>query len=504
VPLLQRWWVRAGIGLLLWGVALACVDTDLLVSRPWSPENWLLLSTHAVLLLAGLCATGLLLAIAAPHVAEETSRLALLGAIGILSALLSRGTLWLASLWATESPLLAPFLLPYALGPILATLLLGNRAGVAAGMWTTLAALLMLPPEQASLAGACGLVSTFVVASTVYRARTRSRVVRMALAAGVAQTIGVFAAAATDWASADAMAAVHQASACLFSGFVSAWVALFVLPLLESTFRVTSDITLLELTDLGHPVLQRLALEAPGTYHHSLIVANLASAAADACGANSLLTRVAAYFHDIGKLTKPAFFVENQDCSGNPHDKLPPSMSTLIITSHVKEGLTLAVRHKLPYEIQCIIREHHGTSVLSWFHHKAKTQLELELERPWAAGAAGRPQALSDAAFRYPGPRPTSCESIIVALADGVEAAARTLEKFSPASLEDLVDEIVLRKIQDGQFDDAPLTFSDLSRIRRSLVGSLSSMHHGRIPYPRDEDRPDEPAEAADDEPAEG
>jgi membrane-associated HD superfamily phosphohydrolase len=179
-------------------------------------------------------------------------------------------------------------------------------------------------------------------------------------------------------------------------------------------------------------------------------------------------------------------------------------MSTLIITSHVKEGLTLAVRHKLPYEIQCIIREHHGTSVLSWFHHKAKTQLELELERPWAAGAAGRPQALSDAAFRYPGPRPTSCESIIVALADGVEAAARTLEKFSPASLEDLVDEIVLRKIQDGQFDDAPLTFSDLSRIRRSLVGSLSSMHHGRIPYPRDEDRPVEPAEAADDEPAEG
>lgn len=501
VPLSQRWWVRAGIALLSWIVALACVDAGAAPITAWQPDDWLLVSTHAVLLLVGLCATSLLLAITEPRVVQNTLHLGLLAAIGILSSVVSRATLWLAALWVPDNPLLGPFLLPYALGPTLATLLLGNRAGVAAGLWTTLAALLMLPPEQASLAGICGVVATLVAATMVCRARTRSRVVKVGLMCGVAQSIGVFAAAAADWAAADAVAAVHEAGACIASGFASAWLSIFALPLLEAAFRVTSDITLLELTDLGHPLLQRLALEASGTYHHSLIVANLASAAADAAGANSLLARVAAYYHDIGKLTKPGFFVENQDRSGNPHDKLPPSMSTLIITSHVKEGISLAMRYKLPQEIQCVIREHHGTSVLAWFHHKAKTQLEFELGQA-RGGSGGRAQALSDSAFRYPGPRPSSCESVIVALADGVEAAARSLEKFTPASIEDLVDGIVLRKIQDGQFDEAPLTFWELAQIRRSLVVSLTSMYHGRIPYPRDEDRTGEPADAAKDQPS--
>lgn len=179
----------------------------------------------------------------------------------------------------------------------------------------------------------------------------------------------------------DALTVFHMAGACILGSVISALIALMILPLFETAFDVSSDITLLELSDLGHPLLQRLALEAPGTYHHSLIVANLAQAAADEIGANSLLARVASYFHDIGKIIKPNFFAENIQMQPNPHDNIPPSMSTLVISAHVKEGLSLAMLHKLPSSISKVICEHHGTSVMSFFHHKAQAQQELDRSR---------------------------------------------------------------------------------------------------------------------------
>ncbi|MFN2168990.1 MAG: HDIG domain-containing metalloprotein, partial [Anaerolineae bacterium] len=284
----------------------------------------------------------------------------------------------------------------------------------------------------------------------------------------------------------EVMLVLDQAGACLLSGFLSALIVLLVVPLFESLFDVTTNLSLLDLSDLSHPLLQRLAMEAPGTYHHSLVVANLAQGAAEDIGANSLLARVCAYFHDVGKLTKPDFFSENIQRRTNPHDDLPPSMSTLVITSHVKEGVTLAMMHKLPSPVKAVIREHHGTSLVSCFHHKAKQSEE--------AASGGR--RIDEGAFRYPGPRPSFKESAIIALADGAEAASRSLEKPTPNHIEQVVTGIFNKRIVDGQLDDSGLTLNELDRIKRSFVFTLTNMLHGRVPYPQDEDDSQQQAKA--------
>jgi hypothetical protein len=274
-------------------------------------------------------------------------------------------------------------------------------------------------------------------------------------------------------------------------------IVMLLIPMMEPVFGITTDVSLLELSDMGHPLLQRLAMEAPGTYHHSLIVANLAQAAATEIGANPLLARVSSYFHDIGKLTKPEFFAENIRIRENPHDDLPPSMSTLIITSHVKEGVSLAMLHKLPETVIRVIREHHGTGLISYFHHKAKKQLEFELEKGEETGGQ---TPINDSDFRYQGPKPSTPESVIVCLADAVEAASRTMQKVTPASIEGLVDDIITYRFEDNQLSDADLRLSDLTKIKRSFVFSLTNMLHGRVPYPTDEDRDKQPAEPAEDQ----
>jgi hypothetical protein len=235
---------------------------------------------------------------------------------------------------------------------------------------------------------------------------------------------------------------------------------------------------------MGNPLLQRLAMEAPGTYHHSIMVANLGAAAAREIGANELLVRVCAYFHDIGKLTKPEFFIENAQYRHNPHDDLAPSMSTLVITSHVKEGLTLAMRHKLPRVVLDGIREHHGTGLVSYFYHRARQQKEAEQ----SAGST-RNGDVQEQDFRYPGPRPTTPEMAILSLADSLEAASRSMEKPTASRIENLVSEIIRSKLDDGQLNETRLTLAQLSAIRRSFVFTLTNMLHGRVAYPQDENR---------------
>ncbi len=243
-----------------------------------------------------------------------------------------------------------------------------------------------------------------------------------------------------------------------------------ILPLAESVTRITTDQSLLELADLNLPLLRRLSLEAPGTYAHSINVANLAEAAAREIDANSLLVRVGVYYHDIGKVKKPQYFVENQPPGWNPHDKLKPATSANIVREHVKDGLELAEEARLPDSVVAFITEHHGTQRIGFFWEKAK-EFDPDAE-------------LDPADFRYPGPKPQSQETAIALLADSVESAARVLQDPTPESIEELVDRIVGFKMSEAQLDEAPLTLREIDAIKHQFVKVLTSMYHHRLDYP--------------------
>ena len=240
----------------------------------------------------------------------------------------------------------------------------------------------------------------------------------------------------------------------------------------ERGFDVTTDLRLLELSDTNRPLLKEFGQRAPGSFNHTLQVANLAEAAADAIGANALLTRVGALYHDIGKMTKPQYFVENQRAGANAHDKLKPHMSALIIASHVKDGLDLGQQHRLPGRVLEFIPMHHGTTRIEYFYQKALAD-HTEGEGP-----------VLDGDFRYPGPRPETKETGILMLADGIEAASRSLSDPSRKHLEGLIDTMIKARIDDGQLDDTQLTFRDLKQIRQTFLAQLSGVYHLRIKYP--------------------
>ncbi len=253
-------------------------------------------------------------------------------------------------------------------------------------------------------------------------------------------------------------------------------VALFILrPIIELFVQDRSDFTLMVYANVNNHILQRLVREAPSTYHHSLMVADLSQAAAEAIGANGLLARVGGYYHDIGKLTNPAYFMENQTSHGNPHDNLPPSVSRMIIASHVKEGLILARTEKLPLCISKMIASHHGTTFMQWFKLKAEEQSKM-------LGRNG--SATMEGFYRYPGPLPVTKEESILSLADSIEAASRSLATVDRSSVLRLVDNIVLAKWKDGQLSQSMLTGADIEAVKASFVSSLIHLSHGRKAYP--------------------
>jgi putative nucleotidyltransferase with HDIG domain len=479
------------IALAVWAGTLFIVRAEKLLGGTMLPQDALALAGDGAILLATLLATGMFLAIVQPDILKRNKDLLMLGAITLLSISAGKGVHYLFASTGLLPASTAQFLLPLAMAPLLATILINSPVAIAVGTWASLT--MAITGDHNFVVFVTGLIVTLVTARLAWRVRTRSRVVRVGLIAGLCQVACVFGTSALGETPAEAMSVVHMAGACVVSGFFSALIVLLILPLFETAWSVTTDITLLELSDLGHPLLQRLALEAPGTYHHSLIVANLAQAAADEIGANSLLARVASYFHDIGKLTKPSFFAENIQLQANPHDDIPPSMSTLVISAHVKEGLSLAMIHKLPRPVRSVICEHHGTSVMSYFHQKAKAQLEDAATQDTSRSSASTPNKFDDGAFRYSGPRPSSKESAIICIADGLEAASRTVEKATPQHLEGLVNDITNIRIEDGQLENSGLTFGELSRIKRSFAFTLTNMLHGRVPYPKDEDRDKQP-----------
>ncbi|HZV80883.1 MAG TPA: HDIG domain-containing protein [Geobacteraceae bacterium] len=268
------------------------------------------------------------------------------------------------------------------------------------------------------------------------------------------------------------MQTVYCMAFAVAGGLVTAVLASGGIPFLESLFQYTTDIKLLELTNLNSPVLRELMVRAPGTYHHSVVVGNLVEAAAEAINANPLLARVAAYYHDIGKISKPQYFIENQAGGENRHDKLSPSMSALILISHVKEGGELARQHRLGQPIAEIIRQSHGTALIKFFHQKAQEQATPD-------------QVVDEHDFRYPGPKPQTREAGLVLLADAVEAASRTLVDPNPARIQGLVQKIINNIFIDGQLDECELTLKNLHEIAWSFNQILTGIYHQRIDYPQ-------------------
>jgi putative nucleotidyltransferase with HDIG domain len=242
------------------------------------------------------------------------------------------------------------------------------------------------------------------------------------------------------------------------------------LPFLESSFKITTSISLMELANPSQPLLKDLLMKAPGTYNHSILVGNLAEAAADAIGADPILVRVGAYYHDIGKTRRPYFFIENQLGESNPHEKLTPALSALILSSHVKDGIEIGRKGKLPQVVMDFIAQHHGTGIMGYFYHKAVEE-------------AGDSEKVRESDFRYPGPMPQSKEAALVMLADSVEAAIRSMN-VTGDKLEAAVKKIIQDKLQDNQLEDSNLTLSDLKQIAQSFTQMLNGIYHSRIEYP--------------------
>jgi cyclic-di-AMP phosphodiesterase PgpH len=338
------------------------------------------------------------------------------------------------------------------------------------------------------------LVLTFLASLvTIYfgrDARRRGNVVRAAGAGGL--TVAAFAAlmGIADQTAYDTL--LRQMTAGLGTGVLTGIGVVGLLPVLESLFKRTTDITLLELTDYNHPLLRHMQLEAPGTYHHSLVVAQLSENAANAIGANPLMARVCALFHDVGKTLHPQFFGENQRGSDS-HADLPPAESARIIKQHVPDGVELAHKHGLPRAVVDVIQQHHGTTLVRYFYQRA-----IEASRaPFATtrkrgsiteitpAATPPPAAAPDqAVYRYDGPKPQSKESAIISLADGVEATSRSLRQVTAEDIQETINRIVAERIAEGQLDEAPLTLEEITRIKNSFQFTLLNMLHSRVAYP--------------------
>jgi putative nucleotidyltransferase with HDIG domain len=372
-------------------------------------------------------------------------------------------TIWMG----TIDPVLLIYAVPLATGSMLAALLIDIHTAIVFTVITSLMAGLWInSPLYSIYVFASGLTGAFGVISC----RKRSAIWRAGFSVSL---VGVFTALIITIFKGEILTVaplVVTASAFL-NGIIVVTLVSALLPLFEYLFKLTTDISLLELLDLNQPLMRELLVEAPGTYHHSIIVGNLAEAAAEAVGVNPLMARVSAYYHDIGKIKMPDYFIENQIASVSKHDNLAPRMSGLILLSHVKEGVELGKKYNLPPVIIDIIQQHHGTSIQTFFYQKAKEQQDDVTP-------------LREEDFRYPGPKPQSRVAALVLMADAVEAASRVLTDTSPARVSFLVDRIINHCIIDGQLDNCELTLKDLREIKTHFVYLLTSMYHKRINYP--------------------
>ncbi len=375
---------------------------------------------------------------------------------------------------------LLPHLLPVAFAPMVVMITVGPRMATLTAIMTCVfhAAMQNIGIEMLVAQLSTCLVGIFFCREV----RLRGSVLKAGSMAGVTgglMALGIGIASGSGW-----LVPINHAIAsfivCVFTGAL----VLGAMPLIENLFKVATDATLFELTDYNHPLLRQMQLDAPGTYHHSLMVANLAEDAASEVKANPTLCRACALFHDVGKISQPEYFSENQGDFGNPHNRRNPAMSALIIKNHVKEGLELAREHRLPKVIQDVIRQHHGTTLVKYFYFQAK-QKSRQAKLPYGESELQEPD---ESTYRYDGPRPRFKESAIIFFADSVEAAARSLPKVTHHSVEELLDSIFQERLEDGQLDECPLTLEEVSTIKKSFLKTTLNMLHSRIEYP-DEDK---------------
>jgi len=403
-----------------------------------------------------------------PRVLQNRLRTVAFG--GLLLAMLA-SALALDARWSSEFPevVLAPCILT---GGILAIVYPRRFAMGTICIGGVMAALIL----RRDMVFAVGLLTALVVNGfQLNDIRTRSKIVVAGLITGVAVGVANFAGALVNqeaiefaWSHALRTLATASGTVLLF------W---SVLPFLERALGVATPLTLLEWSESRQPLLQKLANEAPGTHQHSLTLAKLADAACNAIGADGLLASVGALYHDIGKIPKAQYFVENQQAMMNRHQNLAPTMSLLIIVAHVKDGVEMAREYKLPRALHPFIQEHHGTTVVKYFHHVA-----AEKQPEIASGRHDR--EVSESEFRYPGPKPRTRESAVLMMCDGVEGAVRSLKEPTPGRIESVVHQIIMDRLLDGQFDDCDITLSDVRRAEDALVKTLRSLYHGRVSYP--------------------
>jgi hypothetical protein len=387
----------------------------------------------------------------------DENRLVLLGLVLVLTIIVAR------VLWPISG-----YLMPVAVGPMLLAILLNPRVAIVTGILMSTALGYIAGGEIRFVL--VGLVGSMVGVFSVSNVSQRTDLMRAGFSVSLANVVTIL----TNLLLAGGLI-VSQLQVWwnnlwgLINGVLVAVLTIGSLPFFESFFGIVTSVRLLELSNPSHPLLRRLLVEAPGTYHHSIMVANLSEAATEAVGGNALLARVGAFYHDVGKIKRPYFFVENQFGADNPHDKIGANLSSLIITLHVKDGVEFAREYGLPPELIQFIREHHGTTLVKYFYEEARQEEGEEVP---------------EEAFRYDGPIPQSKETAVVMLADNVEAATRSMSRPTPGRLEGQVRKIIKNRLDQGQLDKSDLTLQDLDAIAESFVTVLTGIFHSRIEYP--------------------
>ncbi len=406
-----------------------------------------------------------------PRQWQTPKHLSLLATVVLATLLVVRGAAILARALATHFPAVPrvsfEYGLPVAVGAVLLAVLFNARVAFAGSLAISVLATLMVAMSMKfflfALVG--GLVGVFAIPPV----QDRSTFFKAGCWVSVASAYNLVAFAFLEGSFSQLPAEVL---AGLANGILTAVIASALLPALERLFDTATDLRLLELSNMTNPLLRQLILTAPGTYHHSIMVGTLSEAAAEAIGGNSLLCRVGALYHDVGKIKKPAYFVENQPEAVARHNELNPRMSSLIITSHVKEGIALALEHRLPPAIVDLIPQHHGTRLVKYFFEKAKEAHDPDLGE------------VDEGDYRYPGPKPQTREAAILMLADAVEAGARTLNDPTPARIQGVVQRLINNIFIEGELDECDLTLKDLHLIAKAFIRILTGMYHHRVDYP--------------------
>ena len=399
-----------------------------------------------------------------PLLAGSPIRLALFGTVIV-------GGLGLAKLLTVIEGQFQSDIIPIALAAMTLTIVYGQQFGLLISFIFGLLCAWMLGTGMGGFVVLTGGTAAAVLSLT--RVRSRTKLIIVGITAGL--TYFVLTWATGLWTSQSPDLILRVSVCVLVWGVLSGFLMGGSLPFLEKLFGIVTDMNLLELSDVSHPLLQELMRTAPGTYNHSVTVATLAETAAEAIAANALLVRVGSYFHDVGKMLKPHYFIENQTDSVNRHQSLHPTMSTLIIIGHVKDGVELAQEQHLPTVIIDLIEQHHGTTLVEYFYREAARDALTNWEGE---------EEVQESSFRYPGPRPQTKEACIMMLADSVESASRTLSEPTPTRIERLVGKLTLSRLLDGQFEQCGITLQEIGTIKESLIKSLNAIYHGRVKYP--------------------